>query len=150
MSTLDEGWADQNNSPQHKRASVYNIPEDYFLFSVVRNPYDRIISEYYWRQRLFGLNQSLNQFVKHFTKTYNDPRWDNHGMPQSWFLDRNFITVFKYEQLNTLWKVLRDITGYNIPDSIPKTYDHSLLSKASKKYIQTLYDEDFARFNYNV
>lgn len=154
--TVEEGWRAWNRSPQHRRASEYTIPEDYFTFSVIRNPYDRMISEYlwrgrknlYWRHRKNIPNETMEQFIIRFIETWENSWWDNHANPQSWFLDIDNIQIFRYEKINELWKILSEKINYKIPKSLPVKHNKKILSKKSIEYINDFYKEDFERFGY--
>ncbi|MEJ8566903.1 sulfotransferase family 2 domain-containing protein [Elongatibacter sediminis] len=71
-------------------------------FSVVRNPYDRIESEYCFRSDIgdnrYGQKIDFSTWV--LTSLHKSKRkpwfWDNHFRPQTDFIDSN-VTLFRYE-----------------------------------------------------
>jgi hypothetical protein len=142
--TLEEGWQNCYDSPQHRFASEYP-KNNYFTFTVVRNPYDRIISEYHWR----NVDEDVNDFVERAIYTADNPEWDRHILPQSNFVDVDGVKVFKYENINALFTILTGLISYPIPRATPKIYEKYILNTSSVELINEFYNEDFKRFSYN-
>jgi len=123
--------------------------EGYYIFSVVRNPYNRALSHY--------------RFLKQF---YNPPRvscdfdsWivNQHGAvdylfyPQSYYIDDS-VDIFKFEDWNNTIKKIYANTGFKKVTEVHKnktkkntSFEFSTL--AIEK-INQIYEEDFRRFGY--
>ena len=126
------------------------------IFSVVRNPYDRVISDLFWWGKIkkyFTKEQVYNVIKNQYL--YKD-NLDNHNMPQYKFItDDNCeliksIKLFKTETLNESNDELNNFLGFNI--NIKKKYvnkDYSkYLNKESISLINNFYKKDFELFNY--
>ena len=127
------------------------------IFSVVRNPYNRIISDLFWF-RLIKKNFSKNQIYNVIKNKYlYRSDLDNHNLPQYKFLtNENLnlyenIKIFKTEKLNEdndeLNKYL-DVDMNIKRENVNKNY-MMYLSKESISLINTFYDIDFKLFNYD-
>ena len=149
----------------------WHIPPKYFkdssnpykekkLFAVIRNPYDRIISEYKYRNELFNKNKktvdkkSLNKFI-HKTENIikkNKFCFDGHLIPQYEFIDDN-TEVLRIENLDKEFPEL--MKKYNYPvEKLGNSFKTSLrvtkedLDKKSIDIINRIYQKDFERFGY--
>ena len=159
-----------NRSLQHYTAlelrnSVPNIFNKYYKFSMVRNPYDRLLSEYYWI-KIPGLgfksNQSKDDFLNHAinivtNKLYFIHTDNDHFIPQHNFIFDNkhkliVNDVFKYENLDISIKHLKN--KLNINGNFPfLQHTHSTKKDSwndtQKELIYNLYKNDFIIFKYN-
>ncbi len=136
---------------------------DYYRFSIVRNPYDRFLSDYYWC-RIPGVGykggQTIDQFLdyvidvvtnnKFYTNIFHD-----HFIPQHLFIiwkDRLLVHhVFKYENLDYVVDFLKRklrIKG-NLPHTQQTGEKPYQLTDEHKEKIYALYYIDFKRFGYD-
>lgn len=136
-----------------------------YTFAIVRNPYDRIVSEYNYKVfNPFCKNDpdKLNQWIKNkFSAINHLPHiHDNHFVPQYKFIfDKNgnkkVDFVLNYENLKNEFNELMKM--FNLPvfltdEKINKkkcnlTSDD--LNEESKMLIKQYYKKDFELFNYN-
>jgi hypothetical protein len=128
------------------------------IITVVRNPYDRIISELFYNNHV-EINDSPGKVFKvilHHFKEYkkNNHHQDNHYRPQHLFLtdkdgkvNKN-ITILKTESLNEDMKKLgfHDFgLVYNKSYHKPSAF---YLNKKSIRLINAFYEKDFKLFGY--
>jgi hypothetical protein len=142
--------------------------KDYLIFSCVRNPWDRIISAYFFfkqsgvefdsRAKKLGVPSDV--FNPHELKLMIDS--DNMGVrhllrPQSEFLksNKNFpIHLIRYENLEADFNILNKKIG--VPELVLPTLNKSkrleykaVLDTKSASSITALYDSDIKEFGYS-
>lgn len=136
-------------------------PEDFdrfFRFSVVRNPYDRAVSEYNYRKK--PDTKTIRDFMSLIPDDTHDDRW-RHMCPQHYFLmdaAREAMMVdevLKFETLQQDWpRICEKIFGR------PRTLLHQNrskplmrredLSKEDIDFIGETYRRDFELFGYEI
>ena len=148
--------------------SMFNIDKFISSFSIVRNPIDRIRSDYVWSQRgviAGGSPVSFDDWVDYvFAKYQSNPFiLDNHIRPQSEFIGPKIKTIYKYEEgLNTVVEsIFKDLKIQTIkPVEIERlnTSEEYLsnglkasdieIKSATKDKIMKFYEADFKTFDY--
>ena len=126
------------------------------IFSIVRNPYDRTISDLFWL-KLIKKDFTAEQVYNTIKNNYLDrDDLDNHNKPQYKFItDENSeliknIKIFKTETLNKLNNELNKFLGFNInikQNDVNKDYSR-YLNENSISLINDFYKKDFQLFNY--
>ena len=150
----------------YKYRELLKIPFDDNLlkFCVVRNPYDRMISELFWASSQI-YNKNLNiQMKEDMTKEEvykllleyfkRGDVWDNHDIPQYKFIEdenREIIKDIKIFKLENFEKEMHNLgfSDYKNPKSINKNYD-KYLNEDSIKLINEKYKKDFELFGYEI
>lgn len=152
-----------------KKNSLWHIPPKYFLdnsyknkilFSVVRNPYERIISECKWISKSKNKKcNNINDFIMKKLEEYKKNKFssDNHLIPQSEFIYGNpqCNEILRFENLNEDFEKL--MKKYNYPKikllHHNKSEDRNItirnLNKKSIDLINEVYKEDFKNFGYD-
>jgi hypothetical protein len=137
-----------------KNANVFNINIlDLTILSIVRNPYDRIMSDLFFFN-LINLNYSQSE-VTEAIKNYLKNDYDGHQRPQYLYLVDECtnlysnVKILKTEQLNEDMKKL----GYTDFDLKVNKNPHKLnymdfLNNESITIINNYYAKDFELFNY--
>jgi hypothetical protein len=128
------------------------------VFTIVRNPYDRIISDLLW----FGLikkDYTADQVFSVIKDNYlYRNNLDNHNRPQSHFVTYEnkklipSIKIFNSETLNEDNEKLNEYLGINIDirqENVNKDYSR-YLNKKSISLINDFYKLDFELFNYKM
>lgn len=154
-----------NHSLQHMTFKEFYDFKDFFkinfnnikILSVVRNPYDRIISDIFYL-KFASINNSTIEIENIIEKYLNSNHlYDNHKLEQYKFLiddnDKinNDIIIFKSESLNKQMEDLgfpefKTFCNFNYSN---KNYMKYLTNK-SIKMINNYYYKDFLYFNYNM
>jgi len=166
------GWDDQygwlNHLTLDQIIKIYpNLDlNEYAAFMVVRNPWDRLVSEYHWKSSISGLQIPFIEYVrllyigetKVIQKYYKSPMaFEQHIQPQSkYILHSNKVVVkilrfenFERELIDTLKKY-----GVKI-NSLPKTrtsiHAHYTYyyNRFTYNMVGNLYIDDIIRFGYN-
>lgn len=147
--------------------NLWHIPPKYFLdnsyknkilFAIVRNPYDRIISECKYRG---GKCNDINKFIIENLKAYKKNKFilDSHLIPQSEFIKGNVECkeIIRFENLNKDFEKL--LKKYNYPkmdlphnnkSNIKKKISINILNKKTINLINEIYEEDFKNFGYKL
>ena len=128
------------------------------MFSLVRNPYDRLISDLIWF-KLIDKNYTSDQVYKVFVNNYiSRSDLDNHNIPQYKFLvDDNSklnpnIEIFKCETLNENNDKINECLGVNIDiiqDNVNKDYS-IYLNQNTIDLVNKIYKKDFELFQYKM
>tara|TARA_B100000886_G_scaffold317088_1_gene256121 strand:- start:1739 stop:2350 length:612 start_codon:yes stop_codon:yes gene_type:complete len=139
--------------------------DEYLKFVTVRNPYERLISEYYWCQ-IKGIGhkhgQSFDDFldyVKNIVKVgkFNENKYIDHFIPQYKFVyDNNFNIIvdkiFYFEEFGKIINFSKEITNNKNIKNIHKLKQNKKkkikLNESQKSIIYNIYEKDFVLFNY--
>ncbi len=142
------------------------IWSSYKKFSIVRNPFDRCISDYFWIMSSTGIRDSFRNFLLKkgkFLKVLNDrttPEYrGDHLLPQNEYIYINNKLVvdhlLRFEELKEGFPNLMETLGFpkrelpktNKSKKIYKHYSHFYNSK-DINIIEYIYKNDLERFNY--
>lgn len=135
---------------------VSAVPGHEFYFAFVRNPYDRIVSGYFYRQRR---NSMLKNYLKKFRKwllsegVLADMVVDEVFRPMGHYLDAPVDFIGRYETLqddfDKVCKIIGEEPRTLIRDNVTEhplwqsLYDPALLAR-----VYELYRDDFKTFGY--
>ena len=134
--------------------------DDYFKFSIVRHPYTRVLSEFWWVHRHKGKKFEFTNvgFNKHLKKYYRALDKDHKISQYDYLYDGldNLLVdyVGKFEELGSVFKFLKNKFRL-IPDNLPTIHKSrnnakmlKNLTQGQKNFIYKLYQKDFEKFNY--
>tara|TARA_B100001248_G_C27393062_1_gene463621 strand:+ start:961 stop:1581 length:621 start_codon:yes stop_codon:yes gene_type:complete len=155
-------------SPQHlfyntifKNKRILNVDfQNIKVFSVVRNPYDRIVSDLFWNKLIEPTftAKEVNNVIRNIYFGKCKKNLDNHNVPQYKFVtDENSeliksIKILKTETLNESNNTLNEFLGFNInifQKNVNKNY-REYLNKESISIINEKYKKDFELFDYEM
>ena len=158
---------------KHKQARYYTVDDDityqqwreYYKFAVVRNPWDRVVSEFFWRHTLPTRRPSIRlaKFIDYCEARIRDRRnrardiyWPHAQLQESFITDAaGYVIVddvFRFEDLESVVCELKERTG--LPLSLQKLNDschddyRQYYDKATRDRVGQLYAKDIARFGY--
>lgn len=138
------------------------LPEFSYQFTIVRNPYDRLESEFFYRQKLRQLGLGKNP-TKYFSawvcdvleQTKAKPNiLDNHLRPQIEFVDKSSVEVFYFESgIPNILKALASKLNFAEPKELfhkkASVREPVIWSKKAINTVNQFYKHDFKTFNYS-
>jgi hypothetical protein len=147
-------------TPQHFHAEIITrlFPPAFYdaAFTIVRNPYARIASEYKMRVLAAGRNLGFDDWVARVFERYQRNMYvsDNHIRPQSEFLIEP-LTIFRFEQLPmTAVRHWLAAIGIDLPTEIVwerrGEERQIVISRATAARIAGFYAADFEQFAYSI
>lgn len=164
MKTYDSGFGIINNKAiqhytwyeikNHIGNEAYN---NYFKFSICRNPYTRTISDYFWLKSVNEIeNISFDEYLDYaekiiITRNFSEKIWHDHFIPQYEFIcdsDDKIIVdkLFKIENLNEFNEYFNVVLEkHNVTNS-----DNIILTHEQKEKIAKIYKKDFEILGYDM
>jgi len=128
--------------------------ENLKIITIVRNPYERIVSDLFWSKKI-NINSSPDDVFKIIQKYLTDNKSDNHNIPQYVFVsddNRELIPNLYILRCESLTSDMINIgyTDFNRIDNANrvKTDYYKYLNGESIKLINDTYDYDFILFGY--
>jgi uncharacterized protein YlzI (FlbEa/FlbD family) len=163
---LDEKTAKSkniNSSLQHITYKTIDTNKEFFkidmsnieIITIVRNPYNRIISDLFWHKKI-TINSTTEEVYHKIQKYLRDETLDNHNIPQYLFVTdekMQLIPNIKILYSETLSSDMHKL-GYvdfdvKINDNKNKPNYFHYLNPSSIQLINEFYDYDFKLFNYD-
>jgi len=150
-------------SPQHLTHNLIEhecpFTKDWFSFTVVRNPYTKLLSEYFYINGIFE-GEKVEKFDEDEFNFWIDNsllKFDmDHKLPQYSFIDKEVDMILRFEnfeedfnilqqKLNTHYKITHtnhDKRGFNKKEIIES------LNPSTKEKIYSIFRGDFEKFDY--
>ena len=140
----------------------YDIFENFYKFGVIRNPFDTIVSHYYWRNSINNKNSKTITF-KDTLKEIETNKYPNYGLLNlNKLMDKNFEEILcdkiiKYEDLNKELSLVFNKIGIPFDGKLKifkkksnrnKNYKE-FFDKNASKIIEEIYWKDIEMFNYS-
>jgi hypothetical protein len=133
----------------------------YTKFTVCRNPYNRIVSEYHWRVcNKIGRVRSFDGFLDEVENVIKNNLYNNysdHFIPQSDFIydsegNQMVDHLFRFEKLDKVEQLLQDNFGTDklkrLETSVPSR-EKIVLTNEQKERVYKLYERDFILLGYD-
>tara|TARA_R110002012_G_scaffold81167_1_gene205530 strand:- start:566 stop:1105 length:540 start_codon:yes stop_codon:yes gene_type:complete len=128
-----------------------NSYNNYKKFTIIRNPYDKMVSWYFYLKRNLGENYKIiefNKWIEDPSKFWHADDPISYLKPQHEWIDDTMVLI-KYENLD---KELNQFFGkeINLPITNKSNRNNFLeyYNKNSLDIIHDRYKEDFKKFNY--
>ncbi len=160
----------------HNNIVLQSLPLEYYsqyysiellkqctIFAVVRNPYDRVLSDYCWRNRkcasmydfLILIKNTLANNKKDTLITYNSTILFNHFLPQHKYIECDNIFDVKIIRFENIKHDMKDKLNINMNCHTNTTKHMSWQKYFSDKpkciqLINEIYKKDFEMFNYDL
>ena len=162
---LDYGW---HHGTLKSKPSI--LVEKYDWFTVVRNPYTRIISEFHCtfggmgaqREKMLGFSKGdFNNYLIKKIKEMQPPNKyhlpaGQHYTPQHYYThDTATLSVLKFENLKPEFNSLMEKYKLSVSlnkheNSNPKIFYISDINQKLRDLINKVYEKDFEYFNYDL
>jgi hypothetical protein len=138
--------------------------ETYFKFAIVRNPWDRLVSDYFWHKRrrsfkefVYLVKETLEKHTEESLVHFDPVLYRHHFVSQSFMLDSEEIKldfIGRFENFEKDIKLVAKKIGLDLLTVPTKNkMDHlnyrSYYDEETKGIIGTLYKKDIARFGYS-
>jgi hypothetical protein len=149
------------SSPQHMHWGISKIwlPEDFYdySFTLVRNPFSRLVSQYRWSEKLFKTQLPVfdrwvnEKFDKYAKNPYVN---DNHLRPQTKFIGPN-VELFRLEDgleapiFTALGKLGLGSEGVVIHHANKSNHQPVTVTERTFERVREFYAEDFKGFSYD-
>lgn len=146
-------FAPQHYTPPMVAERYNNEYNNCKKFTIVRNPYTKIISEYFYRETVYDLS-NLESFIDRIPL-----KWSDHTIPQKHYFENiDYDYVLRFENLNEEFSEMAN--DFSFSGDLPH-HNPSRTGKNSSDYIKDLnknciqkineiYHEDFEFLKYNM
>jgi len=144
----------------NKHADIFEIKRkfknsynNYRKFTIIRNPYDKMVSWYFYLKRNLGENYNIvkfNEWIKNPSKLWHIEDPISYLKPQHEWVDET-VEILKFENLNKELSKFFD-KEIKLPIINKSNHKHYLnyYNKESLDIIYNKYKKDFEKYNYKL
>ena len=123
--------------------------DSYFKFTFVRNPWDRTISEYFYRRK----KGSVTTDFKSWLKSMSRGSWAI-GLQSNWLQDKNFDFIGRFENLQEDFEFVCQQINYpkvELPHMNSTSHEHYSMyyDEETKEIVREWHQRDIEKFNYD-
>lgn len=154
----DEFYCKRNN--QHLTVNIYlnyinkigDNPKDYKFFTIIRNPYERVVSYFLYRKRR-GFNLPSCTFKSYCQQqAYFFPR-----MTYDWYVGKHKLDyIIRFENLQNDWANMCNKFNWNFPSlphtnkalSLTRKHYSAYYDEQTKNMIDIIFKDDIEKFGY--
>lgn len=127
--------------------------EKFFSFTFVRNPFARLISEYFYLKPRLGLSENIKKELIFLSSKFQNGIFGNHCMSQSKFINNEIDFVGKVENLQEDFNIICDkikIKRNHLSRKNRTSHEHYSIyyDEELKEIVSKRYKEDLENFNY--
>ena len=149
------------SSPQHYHGeiikNIFDISKFNKIFTIVRNPFNRLKSEFYWQlNNKISTNKSPEDWFNNVLEKYNQNNYiyDNHIRPQNEFILEK-IHIFKLEEgLKKVYEYIFDKRFLFIKEPKLKKMKYDQLIEGQflkiKSKVEDFYSKDYELLKYKI
>ena len=163
--SINEKWLHHLQAPALKSLLPENVWDTFFKFTFVRNPWDRLVSEYHFNKRMYAINPHFRlrrpEWTQSLDKSSNFDEWIKLGIeyvrPSMGFIsDENgkllVDFVGRHENLQQDFQYACDRIGIHAELPHEMRSEHaayrSYYSEDTKKVVQQHFAEEIDLFQY--
>tara|TARA_Y100000592_G_C5366952_1_gene266534 strand:+ start:175 stop:813 length:639 start_codon:yes stop_codon:yes gene_type:complete len=136
-----------------------SLASNYYCFAFVRNPWDLMVSEYFYILKNYEINLSFEEFIKtgDKLKEIKGFRWfverGHHLLPQVNFLSENIDFIGRFENLQDDFDTICDnikISRIDLPhyNSTNRNHYTTYYNSSTRETVLKRYKKDIEYFNY--
>lgn len=123
--------------------------DSYFKFTFVRNPWDRTVSEYFYRRE----KGSVATDFKSWLKSMSRDSWAI-GLQSNWLQDKDFDFIGKFENLQEDFEAVCEQINYpkvKLPHINSTSHEHYSMyyDEETKEIVREWHQKDIEKFNYD-
>lgn len=123
---------------------------NYPSFAIVRNPWDRVVSSYFFKKKKEKIDYSFEDWLYNYSD--NNSNWFTFKTPQVEWLRISPTWVLKFENLSVDFQKIQEYTNCSLSLTHKNSTEHSdyktYYTEKTKRYVETLFEEDIDTFKY--
>ena len=173
LSWIEENFEYKKIGPKHVDIKGFtahkygNVSRPRYYFSVVRNPYSRILSWFYYQEKMIEyrhkkgkpklndneIKKLLESGINSAFTGSNNVMFDRYILkPQTEYIEKDVHAILRLEHLQEDFKVIQNLT--NCYKTLPhintsnNNNDISILTKSTIQKINSIYKADFEQLKY--